>query len=394
MKRIYATILFCALSVVTLAQEEFVEPSRMLTRFEFVQLTGGIILLQGRLDPFPDTLNFILDSGSGGISLDSSTALYFSLKPIPSSRTIRGIGGMRKVSFLNDQVLHLPGLSIDKLNFHINDYDILTAVYGEKIDGIIGYSVFSRYIIKLNYDSSYIEFWTKGDIKYPRGGYMFRPMINTLPVQNARIKDDRTVNSRFLFDMGAGLNLMLSTDFLKDSGFLKKKRKFYDKEAEGVGGKVDMKMTVIKEIKLGPYKFRNVPIYVFDDQYNITSYPYLSGLIGNDLLRRFNAIINYSQRQFYLIPNSHFTEPFDYSYSGLELYYVDGKIVIGDVAKNSPAEKAGVQEGDVVLAVNKNFNQNLNSYKAAIQNSGERLTLFIQRKGELIKYTFKIKSIL
>lgn len=394
MKRIYATILLCSLAIASSAQEEFVEPSRRLTRFEFIQLTGGVILLQGRLDPFPDTLNFILDSGSGGISLDSSTALYFSLKPIPSSRTIRGIGGMRQVSFLNDQTLHLPGLSIDKLNFHINDYDILTTVYGEKIDGIIGYSVFSRYIIKLNYDSSYVEFWTKGDIKYPHGGYMFRPMINTLPVQSARIKDERTVSSRFLFDLGAGLNLMLSTDFLKDSGFLKKKRKFYAKEAEGLGGKVDMKMTVIKEIKLGPYKFHNVPIYVFDDEYNITSYPYLSGIIGNDLLRRFNAIINYGQRQFYLTPNSHFNEPFDYSYSGIELYYINGQIIVGDVAKDSPAEKAGIREGDIVVAVNKNFSQNLSAYKAAIQSGGERLTLFVQRKGQLLKYNFKVKSIL
>ena len=52
----------------------------------------------------------------------------------------------------------------------------------------------------------------------------------------------------------------------------------YAKEAEGVGGKIDMHLTVIKEIKLGPYRFRNVPIYIFDDTYNVTSYPYLGGL--------------------------------------------------------------------------------------------------------------------
>ena len=61
-------------------------------------------------------------------------------------------------------MLHLPGLSIDSLNFHINNYEILTQVYGERIDGIVGYSVLSRYIIKVNYDSSYIEFWTRGTI--------------------------------------------------------------------------------------------------------------------------------------------------------------------------------------------------------------------------------------
>ena len=44
---------------------------------------------------------------------------------------------------------------------------------------------------------------------------------------------------------------------------------------------------------------------------------------------------------FYLMPNSHYQDPFDYSYSGIELYYVDGDIILGDVAKGSPAETAG-----------------------------------------------------
>src|SRR5215204_1902610 len=272
MKKLLFLILLAFLARASRAQEEFIEPSRFLTSFDFIQLTGGVILLQGRLDPYPDTLNFILDTGSGGISLDSLTVDYFGLKGLPSNKTIRGIAGIKQVSFLNNRRLHLPGLSIDSLNFHINDYGILTSVYGERIDGIIGYSVLNRYIIKVDYDSSKIEIWTKGSLRYPRGGYLLRPLINTLPVQAARIKDGITVNSRFLFDMGAGLNMMLTTDFVKDSGVIHKKRKFYIKQAEGLGGKIDMSMTVIKEVKLGPYRFRNVPIYIFDDKYNVTSY--------------------------------------------------------------------------------------------------------------------------
>ncbi len=387
-----ALLVFACLSA--FAQEEFVEPSKFLTRFPFIQMTGGVVIMQARFDAFADTLNFILDTGSGGISLDSTTADYFKLKGTPSTRTIRGIAGIRNVSFLNNRKLHLPGLTIDSLNFHINDYSILTAVYGEKIDGIIGYSVLSRYIIKINYDSSSIEFWTRGSYRYPRGGFLLRPIINSTPVHQLRVRDGKTITARFLYDMGAGLNMMLSTDFLKDSSLLDKKRKLYAKEAEGLGGKVDMAMTVIKEVKLGPYKFKNVPVYVFNDTFNITSYPFLAGLLGNDILRRFNVILNYDRRDIHLIPNTHFNEPFDYSYTGIELYYIDGKIIIGDVAKGSPAELAGVKEDDVVVAVNKNFSQNLQQYKAAIQSTGDRLLLIVQRDGQLIQFNMKVKSIL
>lgn len=393
MKKLLYCILFLSFLKTTAAQEEFVEPAKFLTKFSFAQLTGGVILLQARLDTFPDTLNFILDSGSGGISLDSTTAVYFGLKGIPSNKTIRGIAGMRKVSFINNRQLHLPGLSIDSLNFHINDYSILTSVYGQRIDGIIGYSVLSRYILKIDYDSSHIEFWSKGSFRYPRGGFLLRPVINTLPVQTARVKDGVTINSRFLFDMGAGLNMMLTTDFIKDSTLIHKKRKFFTKQAEGLGGKIDMRMTVIKEVKIGPYRFRNVPIYIFDDEYNVTSYPYLGGLIGNDLLRRFNVVLNYGHRDIYLVPNSHYREPFDYSYTGIELYYENGQIFLGDVAKGSPAEDVGLKEGDVVVAVNKNFSQNLQQYKLAMQNTGDRLKIIIQRNGELLEFNLKVKSI-
>src|SRR3982751_4141677 len=116
------------------AQEEFITPSKQLTKFRFEQLTGGVILLRAQFDSFKDTLNFILDTGSGGISLDSSTAEDYGLKGEPSNKTIRGIAGIRNVSFLNNRKFHLPDLTIDSLNFHINDYSILNAVYGIKID--------------------------------------------------------------------------------------------------------------------------------------------------------------------------------------------------------------------------------------------------------------------
>jgi len=126
------SIAFCNALI---SQEEFIEPaSRYLTRVHFTQLTGGVILLQGQFGNFPDTMNFILDTGSGGISLDSTTAEYFKLKPVPSDKTIRGIAGIRLVSFVNNEKLKLGGLTIDSLDFHINNYDILTAVYGERID--------------------------------------------------------------------------------------------------------------------------------------------------------------------------------------------------------------------------------------------------------------------
>ena len=377
------------------AQEEFIEPpAKLMTQFEFRQVTGGVILLKALFDDAPDSLQFILDTGSSGISLDSTTVARLKKIPQASQRTIRGIGGIRKVGFLYNKPLRLPGLTVDSLNFHVNDYSMLTSVYGEQVDGIIGFALLSRYIVKIDYDKNVMEIWSKGTIRYPNGGFLIKPSIATLPVQSARIKDNNTVVARFLHDIGAGVCLMLSRDFVKDSTILHKKRKLLPKEGEGVGGSVKMDVTIVKELKIGPYKFRNVPTYIFDDTFNVTSYPQLGGLIGNDIFRRFNVIFNYPKRDIHLLPNSHYRDPFDYSYSGLEIFFANGLVVVGDVSLNSPAFKAGLKEVDIIVAINNDFTQNFQRYKVMLQAANGKTRVIVRRNEQLVQFDFRIISIL
>ncbi|MDE3235712.1 MAG: aspartyl protease family protein [Bacteroidota bacterium] len=377
------------------AQEEFITPqAKPLTRFPFTMLSGGIVIVRGRLDNIVDTLNFILDTGSGGISLDSATVDEFKMARIKSEKTIRGIAGMKVVDFTNNHTLHLPGLSVDSMDFHINDYGLLSSVYGVKIDGIIGFSLLRKFIVKVNYDSFYIEMLKPGGIRYPKGGHLLRPMFTTLAYQNATIADERAVHSKFIFDTGAGLCFLLSQDFVDDSSFLKKKRKFFATQTEGLGGKKQMNITVTKEVVIGPYHFKKVPVYVFDDDYNVTSYPLLGGIIGNDLLRRFNLILNYPEQRIYIHPNKHFTDPFDYSYTGLGFYVVDGNVTVVDVMHGSPAEKAGFKEDDVIVAIDNTFTNNIQLLKNLLQNAGAKVKVLVLREGKPVVINLAIQNIL
>ncbi|GAC1441055.1 MAG: hypothetical protein NVSMB63_08350 [Sediminibacterium sp.] len=394
MKRFTIVLALVFLCRSAIAQEEFVPPqSVFLAKFPFTQLSGGIVIVKAQLDNFPDTLNFVLDTGSGGISLDSATADYLHISQVMSDKTIRGIAGIRTVAFANNHTLKLPGLTTPHLDFHINDYELLTSVYGIKIDGIIGFSFLRRYIVKLDYDTQAIEVYSTGVFKYPRGGYLLRPDFSTLPLQHAFITDEKTVFSRFIFDTGAGLCFLLSKEFVDDSVFFKKKRRFYTTQAEGLGGKKLMYLSIVKEVKLGPYKFRKVPVHIFEDDYNVTTYPLLAGLIGNDLMRRFNIILNYSDRSIFIKPNTHFTESFDYSYTGLGIYLLDGEIRVIDIVKDSPGDKAGFKPGDVIFSVEGNFSKNIQAYKSFFQNAVGRVRVVIFRDQKPFVLTMFVKDI-
>lgn len=350
-------------------------------------------MLQARFGNVKDTLNFILDTGSGGISLDSATCAEFNIPLRRSDTTITGIGGIRRVSFAFDQTLNLPGLKIEHLNFHVNNYEVLSSVYGEKVDGIIGYSFFSRYIVKINFDSSMIEVYSPGSMQYPKDGTVLHPAFTNLPIQWLDIKDRKKTGFNFYFDTGAGLCLLLSEKFAKDSAILLSRRKPVLTQAEGMGGKLQMRLTIIKEVKIGPYKFKSIPTYLYKDDYNVTSYPYTGGLLGNDLLRRFNMIVNYPNREIFLEPNSHFSEEFDYAYTGLGIYLVDGKIMVEDVIEGSPADKAHFRVGDQILAVNKNFSLNMQVYKTILQKPWDAIPVLIKRDGLLKELTINTVSI-
>jgi len=377
------------------AENNTIFSARLISRVPFSTFAGGIVVIRAQLAGYPDSLNFIMDTGSAGVSLDSTTCLRMNIQPVYTDKLISGVGGVRRISYVNNQSLLLGQIKVDSLHFHVGDYEILSSEYGDRIDGIIGDDFYKRYIVRIDYDSNEMYVYSKGDFRYPKGGFALRPTFSILPTELAAIQDIREVKARFYFDTGAGLCVLLNSDFIGDSSILNPEKKPFPVQAHGVGGKVIMHVTTIKEFKLGPYRFRNLPAHIFDDVYHITSYPYLAGLIGNDILRRFNIILNYDKGIFYLMPNSHFYDPFDYSYTGLDLYWVQGEIRVGDVMTDSPAEKAGFRADDVVISINENTSQNLRLYKSMLQNTGDkvRVVVYRSRTGNT-ELTIKVKSIL
>ncbi len=376
------------------AQEIFTPPqAKLISVFHFEQLTGGVILLRGTLNNLTDSLNFILDTGSGGISLDSAVVDALKLPITHSERIIRGIAGIRQVDYTLHNTLHLPGLQMDSLDFHINDYSILTGVYGIPIDGIIGYSVLRRYIVYIDYTLQQIHFYNPGVYRYPRGGTLLRPAFNNLPIQAATIKEDRQLRQRFYLDTGGGLCLLLSDDFVQDSLLFGKKKKMLPTITEGLGGKKTMMITTVKEFKLGPYRFKHVPTYVFEDEYNVTSYPTLGGLLGADILRRFNITLNYPRAEIHLVPNTHFRDPFDYSYTGMEIFFDEGKAVISAIMKDSPAERCGLQIGDEIFAIDNVIGISFQNIKNLLQGAERRIKIIVMRNKQPIEIRMKTGTI-
>jgi C-terminal processing protease CtpA/Prc len=129
--------------------------------------------------------------------------------------------------------------------------------------------------------------------------------------------------------------------------------------------------------------------------------PQRQGNVGCELLRRFNVTFNYRDQYIVMKPvRRMMREQFEHDMSGLELrakgdrfrsYYVD------HVAEGSPAQQAGLHEGDEVLFINKNSANDLtisDIYKLLQQGEGREVSFLIRRSGQLIVAAFALKRMI
>ncbi|MCW3081677.1 aspartyl protease family protein [Segetibacter sp.] len=387
-----AAILFISLSANSTDTDS--QKANLLTKFSFTITNRGIIIIKGQLGVFTDSLNFILDTGSGGISLDSATARQFNLNPTTSGSTLKGLSQTKTAEFIFNQQLRLPRLHINNLDFHVNDYSFLTEAHNLKIHGVIGYSFLKSYIVKLDYEHLTIEVWKPGNITYPKDGYIIKTHANKLAAIEATVNDNRKIDSKFYFDTGADMCFLLSDKFVKDSNVLANNKKIFSSGAEGLGGKKEMMLTTVDEIQIGPYLLKKVPAYIFDDTHNVSNYPATGGIIGNELMERFNVIINYPADEIHIVPNSMFNNPFDYSYVGCSLLMENGKTIIKDIVKDSPAYVAGLKDNDIIYGINNNFKNDIEEYKTLLSKTGAKLKVFLLRGNQVTSTVVEVKSIL
>jgi C-terminal processing protease CtpA/Prc len=72
---------------------------------------------------------------------------------------------------------------------------------------------------------------------------------------------------------------------------------------------------------------------------------------------------------------------------------MNGKIVADDVIEGSPAFKSGLKQGDVIIAINTNFSNDIGTYKNLMQALGEKITLLVSRNGVPLILTFRVGRI-
>lgn len=232
----------------------------------------------------------------------------------------------------------------------------MSAGYNTHTDGIMGFEVISRHVTEINFENKKFVFYPAGyDINklVPDNKKTF--MAKMLPIgHNAMEIEVKTKNGGTMtlaLDTGNAFYSTTHKDVLERLGLWKvdQKPKFM-KQSGVASGAVDS-----WDIRLKDITIFGVPVP--DSVWNIIDAPSSSaegdGTVGFGFLKNFNITIDYEKRRVFLENWTGKTTDEFVGEVGIGATYVKevSGVYIYDISPESPADKAGIKEGDLLLSV-------------------------------------------
>lgn len=352
-------------------------------------------------------LKFILDTGVRTTILTQKT--FSDILNLTYSRryTISGPGGNKLVDayVTNNVTIDLPGVNGrgHAMLVLAEDYLELRNYLGTDVHGILGYELFSRFIVEIDYQKKLLTLMTPDRFR-KRTKFQMIPMIieDTKPYVFVPLvlKDGTTMEAKLLMDSGASHGLMLETT--SDKRIKVPEKTVSSLLGRGLGGDIYGKVGRIKSLTLGTNVLENVIANFPDPNSYIDSIKigniFRNGAIGGEVMSRFTIVFNFPKERLYFRKNSNFNNSFYYNLSGITIKAKGSALNIFEVTEvreESASQKGGILPGDQILSVNgiAAKNLDLNSVNGFFNSKpGRKIRLEISRKGERIKKEFLLQD--
>lgn len=224
--------------------------------------------------------------------------------------------GATEIDFTTDalkqKVKLQPNINNTSYNIKIGNQTYKSKIYdielaGNETDGLLGWNVFDGMVVELDYDSNKMVVHSKmpKQVLHDRKYSKFRiTYIKNKPFIESEIAQSGTRNkSLFLFDLGYQRTVMLDNDLLQEAKFPTRKMEVINKIIMhgSRGNAVPVTTSNLESLKIGNFELKNVPAQLIGQNKPMPGVNI--HILGNDVLKRFNTIVDFQNDVIYLKPN-------------------------------------------------------------------------------------------
>ncbi len=344
-----------------------------------------------------EPLWFNLDSGAGYCFINLSRAKALGLQ-FEGSVQAQGAGaGTTDVQVIKGAVNFGFGeVKVSVAPAGAMDLTSIEPVVGHTIDGTLGYDIFQELVITVDYVSRQVTFTDPGEFHSTRGGQSLPLSLETggntpqdrVPLVQGRIAipGNPPVDAKFLVDSGSG-DAVDHPLIKKSTGKLLNTTTGVGigKESRGVEGRIEY-------LQLGPFELHGAVSACCGGS------DLSSQLIGGQALSRFTVTFDYPRQRLILQPNRNYHRPFPADQSGMNLRLdpATQELVVHGLSENSPATDAGLQTGDIIVAIGgvPSLQLGLDRVKHMFEANSAKYDLTVRRGAQTLMMRLRLDHLL
>jgi hypothetical protein len=263
----------------------------------------------------------------------------------------RGVGEKSEdVGLVKLEKLEVGDATLSNQLFAVFPMESFSTVEGVPENGMIGFEVFKRFVVKVDYEHQTLTFTMPAAFAYQGDGTNVPFQFNDhIPQVEGSIDG---IAGKFDIDTGSRSSIDLLKPFVEKNNLVA----HYNAKIEavtgwGVGGAARSLVTRAEVLRLGTVEvIRPVTELSLQKQGSFSS-AYVAGNVGAGVLKRFNITFDYPHQQLIFEHNANYDKPDVFDRSGMWLNQSTGSFEVVDVIADGPAASAGLHTGDKIQTI-------------------------------------------
>lgn len=241
---------------------------------------------------------FILDSGAEVMVIDKTVADSLKLDSV-GKLPMTGVGGTVESAFRPVAEFRIGPAAVKNILFTELDLAQIGRFLGIRLAGVVGDDLMRRSVVTIDLKGPVVEIRPRDGFALQGGQWLPLRFSSGNPAVEATV--DGAPKAWFRFDTGANGTVTLHTPFVNKYKLLEGKKTSVVGSG-GVGGMVTTQAGTVKWFELAGHRFENQMVLFATSMKGAFGEPYLAGNIGQDFMKPFRIVLDYSGYRIALIP--------------------------------------------------------------------------------------------